>query len=207
MADTDYVLTATRRTEFGKGAARRTRRAGNVPAVLYGHGTDPVHLSLPSHETFLALKDNVNALLTLEIEGKDELALAKDIQVHPVHRTLEHIDFILVRRGEEVVVEVPVQLTGESAPGTIHTLDLQNVALKAVATNIPEFVEGSIEGLEEGDVLRVSELKVPSGIEIETDEEYAVATISIPRGEETPEDEEGEEAEETQAAEESAEEE
>src|SRR5699024_12607593 len=97
MADTDYVLTAPRRTEFGKGAARRTRRAGNVPAVLYGHGTDPVHLSLPSHETFLALKDNVNALLTLAIEGKDELALAKDIQVHPVHRTIEHIDFKIGR--------------------------------------------------------------------------------------------------------------
>lgn len=199
MADTDHVLAATRRTEFGKGAARRTRRAGNVPAVLYGHGTDPVHLSLPTHETFLALKDNVNALLTLQIDGKDELALAKDIQVHPVHRTLEHIDFILVRRGEKVVVEVPVHLTGESAPGTIHTLDLQNVELKAEATKIPEHIEGSIEGLEEGDVLRVSQLEVPKGVEIETDEEYAVATISIPRGEETPEDEEGDEESEAAA--------
>lgn len=199
MADTDYVLAATRRTEFGKGAARRTRRSGNVPAVLYGHGTDPVHLSIPSHETFLALKDNVNALLTLDFDGQDELALAKDIQVHPVHRTIEHIDFILVRRGEKVVVEVPVQLTGESAPDTIHTLDLQHVEVKAEATKIPEYITGSIEGLEEGDVLRVSELEVPADVEIETDTEYAVATISIPRGEETPEDEEGEEEAEAAA--------
>lgn len=193
MADT--VLAAERRTEFGKGAARRTRREGKIPAVLYGHGNDPVHLSLPGHETFLALKDNPNALLTIEFDGKDELALAKDVQRDPVRRTIDHIDFILVRRGEKVVVDVSVTIEGESAPGTIHMLELQSLSILSDVTKIPEHLQVSIEGLEEGAVIRAGEVPLPEGVELETDPEYEVVIISVPRAEVEEEDEEAEAAE------------
>lgn len=198
MADT--VLAASRRTEFGKGAARRTRRDGKIPAVLYGHGNDPVHLSLPGHETFLALKDNPNALLTIEFDGQNELALAKDVQRDPVRRTIDHIDFILVRRGEKVVVDVSVVIEGESAPGTIHMLELQTLSILTDVTKIPEHLEVSIEGLEEGAVVRAGEVPLPEGVELETDPEYEVIIISVPRAE-VEEDEEAEEAEGAEAAE------
>ncbi|SEE95799.1 50S ribosomal protein L25/general stress protein Ctc [Ruania alba] len=195
-------LTATTRTEFGKGAARRTRRQGLVPAVLYGHGTDPVHLALPTHDTWLILKDNPNALLTLDIDGSSELALARDIQRDPVKWTLEHIDLILVRKGEKVVVDVPVHVVGESAPDTIHTLELTTLSLEAEATHLPEYVEVSIEGLEEGDNVRAGEVTLPEGSELQNDPEDAVVVIYIPR-EEPAEDEEteGDEAEGAEATE------
>ncbi|WP_027286346.1 50S ribosomal protein L25/general stress protein Ctc [Ruania albidiflava] len=198
MADTDTVLAAARRTEFGKGAARRTRRDGKIPAVLYGHGNQPVHLSLPGHDTFLALKDNPNALLTIQFDGQNELALAKDVQRDPVRRTIDHIDFILVRRGEKVVVDVAVIVEGESAPDTIHMLELQSLSVLSDVTKIPESLEVSIEGLEEGAVVRAGEVPLPEGVELETDPEYEVVIISVPRAEAEEEDEE-EEAEETAA--------
>src|SRR5699024_11806646 len=123
--DDKYTLAATVRTEFGKGAARRTRRAGLIPAVLYGHGEDPVHLTLPGHETFLALKDNPNALLTLKVDGDSQLAMSKDVQRDPVRRTIDHVDLVLVRRGEKVSLEIPVHIEVESALDYIHTLDLK----------------------------------------------------------------------------------
>ncbi len=196
------VLSASVRTEFGKGAARRTRRAGLIPAVLYGHGSTPVHLALPGHETFLALKDNANALLTLEFDGETELALSRDVQRDPVHRTIDHIDLILVRRGEKVSVEVPVHVEGESAPETIHTVDLQSVPVLAEATNIPEWVEVSIEGLEEGHTIRAEDLNLPSGVELEIDPETVVINITIPRVDEADlEADTGEEDAEGEAAE------
>ena len=195
MADT--VLAASRRTEFGKGAARRTRRDGKIPAVLYGHGNEPVHLSLPGHDTFLALKDNPNALLTIKFDDQNELALAKDVQRDPVRRTIDHIDFILVRRGEKVVVDVSVIVEGESAPDTIHMLELQSLSVLSDVTKIPESIEVSIEGLEEGAVIRAGEVPLPEGVELETDPEYEVVIISVPRAEAEEEDEE----EETEAAE------
>ena len=180
MADTN-ALAATVRTEFGKGAARRSRRAGLIPAVLYGHGTDPVHLALPSHDTFLALKGNANALLTLEFEGKSELALTKDVQRDPVKRTIDHVDLVLVRRGEKVVVDVPVHVEGESAPGTIHTVDSQTLSVRTEATNIPEAFVVSIEGLTETDDVRAGGVELPAGVELETDRETVVISITIPR--------------------------
>lgn len=202
MADTDTALAATRRTEFGKGAARRIRRENQLPAVLYGHGTDPVHLTLQGHATWLALKDNPNALLTINFDGEHELALAKDVQRDPVRHTIDHIDFILVRRGEKVVVDVSVILEGESAPGTIHTLESQTLSVLTDATKIPESLEVSIEGLEEGAIVRAGEVSLPAGVELETDPDYEVVIISVPRAEaEEDEEEEGEETEEGAAEE------
>lgn len=201
MADSNTTLAATRRTEFGKGAARRIRREDQIPAVLYGHGTDPVHLTLPGHSTWLALKDNPNALLTITFDGGQELALARDVQRDPVRRTIDHIDFILVRKGEKVVVDVSVILEGESAPGTIHMLESQTLSVLADATKIPESLEVSIEGLEEGAIIRAGEVSLPDGVELETDPEYEVVIISVPRAE-VEEDEEEDEETEAGAAEE-----
>ena len=195
MADSNTTLAATRRTEFGKGAARRIRREDQIPAVLYGHGTDPVHLTLPGHSTWLALKDNPNALLTITFDGGQELALARDVQRDPVRRTIDHIDFILVRKGEKVVVDVSVILDGESAPGTIHMLESQTLSVLADATKIPESLEVSIEGLEEGAIIRAGEVSLPEGVELETDPEYEVVIISVPRAEVEEDEEEDEEAE------------
>ncbi|WP_460979486.1 50S ribosomal protein L25/general stress protein Ctc, partial [Pseudactinotalea suaedae] len=170
-----------RLTEFGKGAARRTRRAGLIPVVLYGHGADPIHLSVPSHDTFLALKGNANALLTLEFDGRTELALTKDVQRDAVKRTIEHLDLVLIRRGEKVVVDIPVHVEGESAPGTIHTVESQTLSVRADALTIPEGLNASIEGLVEGDSVRASDVVLPEGVELETDPETAVVVISVPR--------------------------
>jgi large subunit ribosomal protein L25 len=180
VADT-AKLTATPRTEFGKGAARRTRRAGLIPAVLYGHGAEPQHLALPSHDTFLAVKDHANALVTLDIEGKEQTALVKDIQRDPVKRHIEHLDLVIVRAGEKVTVEVPVHVEGESAPGTIHQLELQTLTVTVPATRIPEVVTVSIEGLEDGTLVRVADIPRPSDATIEDDAESLVVVISIPR--------------------------
>ena len=201
MADSNTTLAATRRTEFGKGAARRIRREDQIPAVLYGHGTDPVHLTLPGHSTWLALKDNPNALLTITFDGGQELALARDVQRDPVRRTIDHIDFILVRKGEKVVVDVSVILDGESAPGTIHMLESQTLSVLADATKIPESLEVSIEGLEEGAIIRAGEVSLPDGVELETDPEYEVVIISVPRAEVEEDEEEAEETEEGAAEE------
>lgn len=184
MADNDndrYTLAASPRTEFGKGAARRTRRAGLIPAVLYGHGSEPAHLSLPGHETWLALKDNPNALLTLKIDDEDQLALSKDVQRDPVRRTIDHVDLVMVRRGEKVSVDVAIHVQGESAPGTIHTVELQSAVVLAEATNIPEEIVVNIDELEDGASVRVSDLVLPDGVESEDDPETVVVNITTPR--------------------------
>ncbi len=180
MAD-NLNLTATRRTEFGKGAARRTRRAGLIPAVLYGHGTEPQHLALPSHETFLVVKDHANALITLDIEGTEQLALVKDVQRDPVRRTIEHLDLVVVSQGERVTVEVPVHVTGESFPGTIHQIELQTLKVTVPATRIPEVVNVPIDGLEDGALVRVADIPRPADATIDEDPEEIVVVISVPR--------------------------
>ncbi|HEU4542524.1 MAG TPA: 50S ribosomal protein L25/general stress protein Ctc [Jiangellaceae bacterium] len=175
----DVKIAAELRTEFGKGAARRLRRADKVPAVLYGHGTDPVHLSLPGHDTMLALK-NPNALLTLDIDGKkNELALAKHVQRHPLRGVIEHVDLILVRRGEKVVVDVPVHVVGEAVPGTLVNLDHPTISLKAEATHLPEYIEVSVEGLEPGTLIHASDLTLPSGSELDADPEALVVNVTL----------------------------
>ena len=191
MADT-HKLAAAPRTEFGKGAARRTRRAGLIPAVLYGHGEAPRHLSLPSHETFLVLKETHNALIEITLDGKKQLALSKDVQLDPVRRTIEHVDLVAISQGEKVTVEIPVTVVGESEPGTIHQLELQSLTVTVPATSIPDHVEVSIEGLEDGAVVRVSDLPRPAGATIEVDPEHSVVVISVPRA--TQEDLEADEA-------------
>jgi len=180
VADT-AKLTATPRTEFGKGAARRTRRAGLIPAVLYGHGAEPQHLALPSHDTFLAVKDHANALVTLDIEGKEQTALVKDIQRDPVKRHIEHLDLVIVRAGEKVTVEVPVHVEGESAPGTIHQVELMTLSVTVPATRIPDAVRVDITGLEDGTIVRVADIPRPDDASIEDEAESVVVVISVPR--------------------------
>ena len=180
MAETKLVATA--RTEFGKGAARRLRRANLIPAVLYGHGTDPVHVALPGHEVWMAVK-HTNALFEIVIDGTSTLALAKDVQIEPVHNVIEHLDLLIVRRGEKVTVEVPVHVIGESAPGTIHVVETQNLSLEAEATHLPDRVEVSIEGLEEGAIIHASDITLPQGSELLTEPEHVILTITVPRAE------------------------
>ena len=144
-------LSAESRTEFGKGAARRIRRTDKVPAVLYGHGTDPVHITLPGHETMMALKHGgANALLSIDLEGKSQLALPKQVQRDPIKGFLEHLDLIIVKRGEKVTVDVPLIVTGESAPDTLVTTEQNSISIEAEATHIPESIEVSVEGAEAG---------------------------------------------------------
>ncbi len=156
-------IAATTRTEFGKGAARRTRRAGLVPAVLYGHGTDPVHLSLPGHEVLLALRV-ANAVLELSIDGAEsQLALAKQVQRNPIRGSVEHLDLVIVRRGEKVTVEVALVVVGTHPADRMVMMDQQTIALEVEATNIPASVEIDITGLEIGDTVTAKDLKLPEG--------------------------------------------
>ncbi|MEN1976629.1 MULTISPECIES: 50S ribosomal protein L25/general stress protein Ctc [unclassified Cellulomonas] len=193
----EVKLVATTRTEFGKGAARRLRRAHQIPAVLYGHGTEPVHVALPGHETMLAVKQ-ANALFEIELEGKATLALAKDVQRDPVKNVIEHVDLLIVRRGEKVTVEVPVTVVGESAPGTIHIVETQTLTLEAEATHLPEHVEVSIEGLEAGTALTAGELALPAGSVLEGDAEQVIVTVTVPTV--SAEDRAADEAEAAEAA-------
>ena len=180
MAETKLV--ATSRTEFGKGAARRLRRADLIPAVLYGHGTDPVHVALPGHEVMMAVKRS-NALFEIEIDGTLTLALAKDVQVEPVRNTIEHLDLLIVRRGEKVTVEVPVHVVGESVAGTIHVVETQQLLLEAEATHLPDRVEVSIAGLDEGAIVHAGDIPLPQGSALLTEPEHVVLTITLPKTE------------------------
>jgi large subunit ribosomal protein L25 len=156
-------IAAVSRTEFGKGAARRTRRAGLVPAVIYGHGTDPVHLSLPAHELSLALRV-ANAVLEISVDGgKSQLALAKQVQRHPIRPEIEHLDLVIVRKGEKVSVEVALVVVGEHASDRMVMMDQQTITLEVEATHIPTEVEVDIAGLEVGDSITAGDLKLPAG--------------------------------------------
>ncbi len=170
-------LIAERRTQFGKGAARKIRRDHKIPAVMYGHGTDPVHITLPGHDTMMALK-NANALLTIEIDGDDQLALAKDVQRDPIKPVIEHIDLVVVRRGEKVTVDVPVHIEGEAAPETVVTVDSQTLELEVLATAIPESVVISVEGLKAGTQIKAAEVTLPEGAELVTDADILVVNIT-----------------------------
>jgi len=167
-------IAAEPRTEFGKGGARRTRRAGKVPAVLYGHGAEPRHLSLPSRELALALRRDANALLTLEVEGGSELALAKDVQRDPIKQSIEHVDLIAVRRGEKVTVDVPITLVGEADRDTLVDQLLTSLSLEAEATNLPTGVEVDIDGLGVGQQIHASQVPLPAGATLVSDGELLV---------------------------------
>jgi len=202
----EYKLAAENRSEAGKGAARRLRASGRVPAVLYGHGTKPQHLSVDARQFGQALRTDagVNVLISLEVGGDQHLALAKEIQRHPVRGNLIHVDFIQVRRGEKVHVQVPVHLVGE-APGAreggILDQDLYQLNVEAEVTAVPEAVDADVSGLGIGDVLRVADLKAPDGAVILDDSEASVVSVVAPTVEAEPEAEEGEEGEAAEGAE------
>jgi large subunit ribosomal protein L25 len=202
----EYKLAAENRSEAGKGAARRLRASGRVPAVLYGHGTKPQHLSVNARQFGQALRTDagVNVLISLEVGRNQHLALAKEIQRHPVKGYLIHVDFIQVRRGEKVHVQVPVHLVGE-APGAreggILDQDLYQLNVEAEVTAVPEAVDADVSGLGIGDVLRVADLKAPDGAVILDDPEASVVSVVAPTVEAEPEAEEAEEGEAAEGAE------
>ncbi len=170
-------IAAEPRSEFGKGPARRTRRAGKVPAVLYGHGTDPRHLALPGHELMLALK-TPNVLLRLEgLPGGSELALPKAVQRDPLKGFLEHVDLLMVARGEQVTVEVPVQLTGEILPGGLLDQQLIQIPVEAEATRIPQGIEIDLTGMQVGAAVHAADLKLPPGATLATDPRMLVLHV------------------------------
>lgn len=172
-------IAAEPRTEFGKGGARRTRRAGNVPAVLYGHGTPPRHISLPARAVWMAMRTDAgaNVLLDLDIEGGSELALAKAIQRDPLKGVIEHMDLILVRRGEKVVVEVAVALTGEAVPDALVDQQLTTLSVEAEATHIPQHFEVDISGLQVGDSITAAQVSLPEGTVLHSDPESVVVHL------------------------------
>ena len=174
---TETKLVATIRTSFGKGAARSVRREGNIPAVMYGHGTDPVHISLPGHQTMMALK-LANALLTIEIDGKDQLALAKDVQSDVLTRFIDHIDLVVVRLGEKVTVDVPVHVVGTAVVDTVVTVENNTVQLSVEATQIPERVEVSVEGVKPGTQILARDLVLPEGAALVTDAEILIVNVT-----------------------------
>ncbi|MGW5643860.1 50S ribosomal protein L25/general stress protein Ctc [Saccharopolyspora sp. NPDC003752] len=194
-------IAVEQRTEFGKGAARRTRRAGKIPAVLYGHGSDPKHLSLPSVEFARAIRENGhNAVLTLDVSGGDsELALTKTITTHPIKNYIEHVDLLLVKRGEKVTVAVPVVLVGEAGPGGLVSQEVTEVEIEAEALHIPEQLELSIAGAEIGTQLHASDIQLPAGVILQADPEALVVNVTeaaASMAEEAAEAAEGETAEE-----------
>ena len=180
MAD-ENTLSAGVRTSFGKGAARKLRAAGHIPAVIYGHGAEPKHVALPSHETALLLRKS-NVVVTLDIEGDKELVLVKDVQKDPVRQIIEHIDLIVVRKGEKVTVDVSVHVEGESFPGTIVVVDHNTLTVEAEATHIPESLTVSVEGLTDGAQIHASEVELPAGTTLITDAGALVLAVTTPAG-------------------------
>ena len=196
MAAADEIvhLTARTRTEFGKGPARRIRANHEIPAVLYGHHADPTHIIIPGHETMLLLR-RANAILELDIEGREELALVKDVQRDPVRRIIEHVDLLLIRRGERVEVEVPIEIIGEPTPGTTAVQDASTLLVSAEVTHIPERIEIDVDGLDEGDTIEATSVDLPTGVSLVDEEaENVLVSIQIPH-EEIPEDETADETE------------
>ncbi len=179
MSEENNKVHAELRENFGKGFARRLRAAGKIPAVIYGHGTEPQHVALPGHQVSLLIR-RANALLDLDIAGASQLALVKDVQKDPVHQVIEHIDLLVVKRGEKIAVDVPIVVTGEPAPGTIVNLDNATVAVEAEATHIPESIEVSVEGLEDGTHVTAADLTLPRGTTLVADAELLIVAISVP---------------------------
>lgn len=171
-------LTASVRTETGKGASRRARRNGKVPAVLYGHGSDPQHLELDGHDFAAVLRHaGTNAVLTLDINGKEQLALTKALDIHPIRRTITHADLLVVRRGEKVTVEVNVVVEGDAAPGTLVTQEANTIEVEADVQSIPENLTVSIEGADVGTQFTAGAIELPSGVTLVSDPEMLVVNV------------------------------
>ena len=192
-------ISAESRSEFGKGAARRLRRDGKVPGVIYGHGSEPRHVALPGHDLMMALK-TANVLLELQLDGGAELTLPKSVQRDPVKHTLEHVDLVLVRRGEKVVVDVPVQTTGNPEPGGLLENVLLTVAVEAEATHIPQSLEASIQGLAVGGSIHAGDLTLPEGVSLSTDADAVVIHYLSPQATSQEEPAAGAEGETAEAA-------
>ena len=173
----EITIVAEARSEFGKGAARRIRREGKVPAVLYGHGAEPVHVTLPAHDMMLALRQ-ANALFSIEFDGESRLAVAKDVQRNPIRPILEHVDLLVVKAGEKISVEVPIQLVGEPAASTHAMVESHTLLVLADATKLPESIEVSIEGLAAGTVLLAGDITLPAGVELAAPAEQDILTIN-----------------------------
>jgi large subunit ribosomal protein L25 len=170
-------IAAEPRTEFGKGPARRERRAGKVPAVLYGHGSDPRHITLPGHEVLLALR-TANVLIRLEgLPGGSQLALPKAVQRDPIQGHVEHVDLLLVRRGEKVTVEIPITVIGEVGPDGLLDQQLVQISLEAEATNIPPAIEVSVEGMGVGQAVHAGDLDLPSGVTLAVEPDVLVLHV------------------------------
>nr|WP_314843875.1 50S ribosomal protein L25/general stress protein Ctc [uncultured Microbacterium sp.] len=180
----DTKVHAELRENFGKGFARRLRAAGKIPAVIYGHGTEPVHVALPGHQVSLIIR-RANAVLELEIDGKgDQLTLVKDVQKDPVHQIIEHIDLLVVKKGEKVAIDIPVIVVGEPAPGMMVNQEANTISIEAEATHIPQNVEVSVDGLEEGAHITAADVVLPKGSSLLMDPEALIIAISLPAEEE-----------------------
>jgi large subunit ribosomal protein L25 len=173
----EIKIAAEARTEFGKGAARRIRRADKVPAVLYGSGIDPVHVTLPGHELALALKHGANALLSIELDGDSQLAIPKQVQRDAIKGFIEHADLLVVKKGQKVTVDIPINVTGEAVPEALVVTENATVAIEAEATHIPESIEVSIEGAEIGTQVLAKDLVLPAGSILAVDEDHMIINI------------------------------
>jgi large subunit ribosomal protein L25 len=175
----EVKITAETRTEFGKGGARRTRRAGKVPAVIYGHGADPRHVALPAREFANAIRHGgSNVLLTLDVDGGEQLVIPKSIQRHPIKGYYEHVDLLAVRRGEKVTIDLPVHVTGNVVPGGLLNQEHTTVSVEAEATHLPESVEVSVDGLAIGHQVTAGDIELPSGTSLITDAETVIVIIA-----------------------------
>lgn len=179
MADDSNKVSAELRAKFGKGAARKLRVAGKIPAVIYGHGAETQHIALPAHEMSLILR-KTNQILTIDIEGKTELTLVKDVQKDPVRQIIEHLDLVAIKKGEKVHVEVPVHLDGESYPGTLAIVEVASLRIEIEATNIPERVHVDIAGAVEGTMYHAKDIALPAGATLLDDEDLLLVHIVLP---------------------------
>jgi large subunit ribosomal protein L25 len=178
-AENENSVAAELRTSFGKGAARKLRATGKIPAVLYGHGTEPVHVALPGHQVALILR-KANAVLDLDIEGTEQAALVKDVQKDPVLQIIEHIDLIVLRKGEKVQVEVPIHVEGESFAGTLASLEENTLLVEVLAISIPERIALDIEGAVEGTQIFAKDLVLPEGATLVSDPDLLIVNVTVP---------------------------
>jgi large subunit ribosomal protein L25 len=178
MSETEKIAAETR-TEFGKGAARRIRRDNKIPAVIYGHGAAPLHVTLPGHQTMMALKHGgANALLALDFDGTEHLALTKQVQVDPIRRVIEHVDFVTVTRGERVIVDVAIHVIGDAAPDSLVVTENNTIQVETEATHIPEFIEVSIEKAPIGTLIHAKDLDLPKGTTLAADEDLLIVNVT-----------------------------
>jgi len=174
----EIKIAAETRTEFGKGAARRIRRSDKVPAVLYGHGADPIHLTLPGHDLMLALKGSANALLTIDLGSETHLAIPKQVQRDPLKGFIEHADLLIVRKGEKVTVDVRIVTVGDAVSGNLVILENASIAIEAEATHIPESFEVSVEGLVAGDQILAKDVTLPEGSSLAVDDDILIVNVT-----------------------------